>query len=112
MAKEKRGWLLRALTPSQLHRFLLEDAKDLGANEAGGGGEEVRGDADKTVSELLFLCPGAAATGWGGAEKGRFRNGQWPGPPYAVLLTNTGYPGCAGKVQAGCMSDLVSTWEF
>lgn len=48
------------LTPSQLPRFLFEDAKELGANEAG---EEVRKsmeDADNTVSRVTLPLP------WGG----------------------------------------------
>lgn len=89
----------------------MEDAKELGANEAW---EEVRKsmeDADNPVSRVTLPLPAVAASGWEGLT-GRFGEGQWSGLPCAVLWTNTGYPGWAGKVHAGCTSDLGSTWEF
>lgn len=61
--------------------------------------------------ELLFLCRGWLLQAGEGLT-GRFREGQLSGLPCVVLLTNTGYPGGAGKVHAGCVSNLRSTWEF
>lgn len=108
---KSRGAGFRVLTPSQPPGFLFDDAKELGVNEAW---EEVRKsmeDADNPVSRVTLPLPVVAATGWEGLT-GRFGKGQWSGLPCAVLLTNTGYPGWAGKVHAGCTSDLDSTWEF
>lgn len=110
-AKGGGGADFRALTPAQPPGFLVEDAKELGANEVW---EEVRKsmeDADNTVSRVTLPLPVGAVGGWEGLA-GRFGEGQWSGLPCAVLLTNTGYPGWAGKVHAGCTSDLDSTWEF
>lgn len=101
----------RALTPSWPPRFLFEDAEKHGANEAGERVRKSMEDADNMFPELLFLClwwlpqPGEGLTG-------RFREGQWSQFPRVVLSTNTGYPSWAGKVHAGCVSDLGSTWEF
>ena len=95
----------RVLTPSQPPRFLLEDAKELGANEAGEEMRKYMEDADNTVSRVTLPLPVVAAAGWEGLT-GRFWKGQWLRLPCAVLLTNTGYPGWTGK----SMQDVHPTW--
>lgn len=72
--QKKRGWLQGAeLIPTS--QVLLEDAKELGANEAG---EEVRKsmeDADNTASRVTLPLPSVVAISWEGLT-GRFWEGQ------------------------------------